>query len=197
MLQANLTKAFLVLVTASVLAGCGANPSAPDVPYDPNAGGGYVDPGFGGGGGYTPPSTPNYGNLPVAPPMPVSPPMATVTSKKNGVFLGIGKFKCTVEVTNPADVAQSGTLTVTFQNGKKASKTAPISQRITLQARETQTLNFEDKAWSTDAVIAEFVADPTPAAATSPYGAAAASPYGAAPAAGGATGAFPSSPYGY
>lgn len=190
MLQAKLSKALLAAVVAGLMAGCGASPSAPDVPYDPNNGG-YVDP----APIYNPPSTPNYGNLPTPAPMPVSPPMATVTSKKNGVFLGIGKFKCTVEVTNPADVAQTGTLTVTFMNGKKASKTAPVTQRVTLQARETQSFNFEDKAWTTDSVTADFVADPVQQ--QSAFGAGTGGGMYGASAPTGATGGFPTSPYGY
>lgn len=194
MLQAKLSKALLALVAAGLMAGCGANPSTPDTGYDPNMPASDPAP------IYNPiqnPVTPGYGTVPTPAPVPVAPPMANVTKKKNGFFLGIGKFTCTVEVSNPADVAQSGTLTVTFMNGKKASKTQPITQRVTLQARETQSFNFEDKKWTTDSVTAEFVADPVQP--SSPYGAmgtpGAMGTMGAAP--GAATGGFPTSPYGY
>lgn len=93
---------------------------------------------------------------------------ASVLKKKNGVFLGMGKFKCTVEVSNPSSVQKTGTLTVTFKNGSKASKTAPITESVSLGPNETKTFDYEDKKWSTDNVDVEITTDASSAGAPAP-----------------------------
>ena len=97
---------------------------------------------------------------------------ATLGTKKNGVLFGMGKFKCTVDVSNPSSVGRSGTLTVTFLNNGKPSKTAPEVRPLALQPNETRHYEFEDKRWSTDNVqidvVTKAVAGSTPAAATAP-----------------------------
>lgn len=89
---------------------------------------------------------------------------ATVTSQKNGSFLGMGKFKCTVQVANPSSVSRHGTLTVTFMNGSKPSATAPVVKDITLAAGASQSFDLEDTKWSTNGVRAEVVTQPYQAA---------------------------------
>lgn len=77
---------------------------------------------------------------------------AFVLSKKNGVILGMGTFKTTIEVINPENTERSGTLVVQFKNGSKDSATPAIRQAVTLGAHETKTFDFTDKKWSTDNV---------------------------------------------
>lgn len=124
---------------------------------------------------------------------------ASVLKKKNGFLFGMGKFTCTVEVSNPSSAQKTGTLTVTFKNGSKTSKTAPVTQSVSLGPNETKTFDFTDKKWSTDAVDVEITTDASSAGAAAPmaggYGAPATGAYGApaaggygAPATGGTTG---------
>lgn len=80
---------------------------------------------------------------------------ATVSTKKNGTILGMGTFKCTIEVSNPSSVARYGTVTATFMNGSKQSKTAPVVIPVTLKANETRSYDLSDGAWSTDDVQLE------------------------------------------
>ncbi|MDB5096282.1 MAG: hypothetical protein JWM80_703 [Cyanobacteria bacterium RYN_339] len=77
---------------------------------------------------------------------------AFVLSKKNGVILGMGTFKTTIEVVNPDDVERTGTLIVQFRNGSKDAATEAIHQTVTLAAHATKTFDFEDKKWTTDNV---------------------------------------------
>lgn len=77
---------------------------------------------------------------------------AFVVSKKNGVILGAGKFKCTVEVINPDEQPRTGTLVVVFRNGKKDAVTDPVRTAVSLAPHATQVFDFEDKTWSTDDV---------------------------------------------
>jgi hypothetical protein len=196
--QKNITKLITAAAVAIVLAGCGqSSPTSPDDPsLDPS--GGYTDPSAGAGanpyGGATGVGTgtnPYGGTTTTTPVADTAQLTASVTKKKNGVFLGIGKFKCTVEVTNPGTTSHSGTLTVTFKNGSKDSKTAPITKQVTLGPNETQSFDFEDKKWSTDNVQVDITTDAAPAAAApaamGAYGAtgATAGAYGATGAAGG------------
>lgn len=81
--------------------------------------------------------------------------VADVVSTKNGIVFGMGKFKASVEVSNPTGGPKSGTLVVTFTNKGEAVEGSPIRQELTLDAGEKQTLEFEDKHWSTDGVEVE------------------------------------------
>jgi hypothetical protein len=74
---------------------------------------------------------------------------ALVLSKKNGVILGMGTFKTTIEVINPDDEERTGTLIVQFRNGSKDSATPAIHQAVTLGAHQSKTFDFEDKKWTT------------------------------------------------
>lgn len=82
--------------------------------------------------------------------------VAAVTKAKNGIVFGMGKFKATVEVSNPTGVTKTGTLVVTFTNKGEAVEGSPIRQELTLEAGEKQTFDFEDKHWKTDGVEAEI-----------------------------------------
>lgn len=81
--------------------------------------------------------------------------VAQVLKTKNGIVFGMGKFKATVEVSNPTGATKSGTLVVTFTNKGEPVEGSPIKQEITLDAGESQTFEFEDKHWSTDSVEVE------------------------------------------
>lgn len=85
---------------------------------------------------------------------------ASVTSKKNGSFLGMGTFKCTVEVSNSSSVVRSGTLTVTFMNGSKPSSTAPITKQVTIPAGGSQSFDLSDSKWSTSDVQVDVTTTP-------------------------------------
>lgn len=177
---------------AVMLAGCGSNPASSDPSLDgtdPNAGYG-ADPSGGYGTGtatgtspYGAPTgatgvgtgTSPYGTTTASTAM--SDLTATVTTKKNGVFLGMGSYKCTIEVSNPNSVARTGTLTVQFMHGSKNGKT--ITQQVSLGPNETQDLDFKDSSWFTNGVNATITSDPAQGAASAPTG------YGTA----GATGA--------
>ncbi len=82
--------------------------------------------------------------------------VAAVIKTKNGIVFGMGKFKTTVEVTNPTGATKSGTLVVTFTNKGEPVEGSPIKQELTLDAGETQTFDFEDKHWKTDGVEADI-----------------------------------------
>jgi hypothetical protein len=198
----NISKLVTAAAVAILLTGCGQSaPTGIDDPSLTDPTGGYTDPTGGMGtnpyGGSTGVGTGTnpYGGTTTTPVADTAQLTASVTSKKNGVFLGIGKFKCTVEVTNPGTTSHSGTLTVTFKNGSKDSKTAPIQKQVTLGPNESQSFDFEDKAWSTDNVSVDVTTDAAPAAAAAPMGAYGASTgaYGAY----GATGATSAYPTGY
>jgi hypothetical protein len=73
---------------------------------------------------------------------------ARIDKKKNGVFLGLGKFKVSVIVTNPGTVAQSGLLKVSITDKGKVLK--DFTERVTLQPGESQTKDYEDKRWKAD-----------------------------------------------
>ena len=81
--------------------------------------------------------------------------VADVVSKKNGIVFGMGKFKATVEVSNPTAATKSGTLVVTFTNKGEPVEGSPIRQELTLEAGESETFTFEDKHWATDDVEVE------------------------------------------
>jgi hypothetical protein len=164
----SLFKAFAVALLAASLTGCGgSSPAGVDeeweeepTPYTstPTTGFGNT-PGTGGFG--TNPTTGQYGagtGIGAGPAV-GGDLIASVIKKKNGFLFGMGKFTCTVEVTNPSSIQRTGTLTVTFKNGSKASKTAPITQSVSLGPNETKSFEFSDKAWSTDAVEAEVTTD--------------------------------------
>jgi hypothetical protein len=97
---------------------------------------------------------------------------ASVTSKKNGSFLGMGTFKCTVSVNNSSSVVRTGTLTVTFMNGSKPSSTAPVTKQVTIPAGGSQSFDLEDKKWTTSDVKVEVITTPyaAPAAAAAAVG---------------------------
>lgn len=78
---------------------------------------------------------------------------AFVKTKKNGVFLGAGTFKTTIEVINPGDAAKTGDLIVQFTNGDKLVG-EQIHTAVNLGPHETKDFDFEEKKWSTDNVIA-------------------------------------------
>ena len=75
-------------------------------------------------------------------------------------FLSLGKYSCTVEVVNPAGVYRTGTLTVTFLNGTKASKTAPIVKKVSLGPNATQSLTFTETRWLTSSATVSITSDP-------------------------------------
>lgn len=200
----SILKVLAAAVVAASLTGCGGGSPAgveeewEDTGYtDPAAGGGYGTgttgtgqyggtTGTGGYGGTTGGyggATGGYGGG-----MATGGDLtASVIKKKNGFLFGMGKFSCTVEVSNPSSVQKTGTLTVTFKNGSKTSKTAPVTQSVSLGPNETKTFDFTDKKWSTDAVDVEVTTDASSAAAPAAggYGAPATGAYGAP-----ATGAY-------
>jgi hypothetical protein len=91
----------------------------------------------------------------VAETQPGQPMAAFVTTKKNGVFLGLGAYKCTVEVINPDVTVHTATLVVSFTHGGgKASVTAPVRTSVTLQPNTAQSFDFSDPKWSTNDVTA-------------------------------------------
>ena len=107
---------------------------------------GYSDPystgaGYGTSTGYDPNNP--YGSTTTA--MPSQPLMAQVTAKKNGVFLGLGKFTCTVTITNPAQVPQSGNLKVSILDSGKSVK--DFNETVSVPAGQTVTRNYEDPHW--------------------------------------------------
>ncbi|MDB5099264.1 MAG: hypothetical protein JWM80_3685 [Cyanobacteria bacterium RYN_339] len=85
---------------------------------------------------------------------------ATVASKKNGTLFGMGKFKCSVDVSNPSSVGRSGTLTVTFLNNGNPSKTPAEVRPLALKAGESRSYDFEDARWTTDDVEIEVKTNP-------------------------------------
>jgi hypothetical protein len=93
---------------------------------------------------------------------------ANVTTKKNGSFMGMGTFKCTVEVSNSSSVVRTGTLTVTFMNGSKPSSTAPVVKQVTIPAGGSQSFDLSDPKWSTSDVKVEITTTPYQAAAAAP-----------------------------
>jgi hypothetical protein len=99
-------------------------------------------------------------STPAAPAETLADITASVTHKKNGVLFGMGTFKCTVEVNNPSSVGRSGTLTVTFLNNGKPSKTPAEVRPLALKAGETRSYDFEDKRWTTDDVQVEVKTNP-------------------------------------
>ena len=153
------TQLILTAVAATLLAGCGSKVNQVAV---------SADAGDSTAMSVAAPAAPSTGITPVANQLTAAstaaPPLtditATVTAKKNGKLFGMGKFTCTVEVTNPSSVPRHGVLTVTFLNGKKDSKTAPETRPVTLLANETRSYSFVDPKWSTDSVKAEFVTAP-------------------------------------
>ena len=171
------------LVVATALAGCGSNPSGVDPSTDD---GSYVDPGTSTspiGSDPTTGTNPYTGipttTVPTTPSVPLQDMTATVTTKKNGFFLGIGSLTCTVEVSNPNSVARTGTLTVTWTNGGKSGVTAPTTQQVSLGPNETQDLNFTDKSWRDDDMTATVTSDPV--SGTASTGAPLGSTYGTSP----------------
>ncbi|MDB5096083.1 MAG: hypothetical protein JWM80_504 [Cyanobacteria bacterium RYN_339] len=91
---------------------------------------------------------------------------ATVSTKKNGSFLGMGAFKCTVTVNNSSSVVRTGTLTVTFMNGTKPSSTAPVVKQVTIPAGGSQSFDLSDPKWTTSDVKADITTTPVQAAAS-------------------------------
>jgi hypothetical protein len=79
-------------------------------------------------------------------------------------FLSLGKFSCTVEVVNAAAVYRTGTLTINFLNGTKASKTAPIVKKVSLGPQSTQSLTFTETRWFTSSATVSITSDPGEAA---------------------------------
>ena len=181
-------KVLAAAVVAASLTGCGGgSPAGVEEEWE-DTGAGYTDPATGGygtgttgtgtgqygtgtgtGTGYGTGTTGGYGGG-----MAMGGDLtASVVKKKNGFLFGMGKFTCTVEVSNPSSVQKTGTLTVTFKNGSKTSKTAPISQSVSLGPNETKTFDFTDKKWTTDAVDVEVTTDASSAAmpAAGGYGA--------------------------
>ncbi|MDB5097014.1 MAG: hypothetical protein JWM80_1435 [Cyanobacteria bacterium RYN_339] len=167
--QKNIVKLVAASVVAFALAGCGSggNPAGvDDGSTGIDSGTGYTDPGTNPYGGTTGTGTNPYGGTTATTPVADTAQLtASITKKKNGSFLGMGKFTCTVEVTNPGTTSHSGTLTVTFKNGKKVSATAPITKQVTLGPNETQSFDFEDKKWTTDSVDCDVTTDASAAAA--------------------------------
>lgn len=87
---------------------------------------------------------------------------ATIVSEKNGTLFGMGKYKASVEVSNPTGQRLTGTVTIMFMNGEKESKTGPVSRPVDVPANGSITLDFEDKNWSTDAAEVEVTTDAAP-----------------------------------
>lgn len=190
----SLMKVFAVAILAASLTGCGGgSPAGVDEDWAEEDTGYATTPTTGTGFGSTP-NTGGYGTTPTTGQygagtgygtgggMAVGGDLtASVIKKKNGTLFGMGKFTCTIEVSNPSSVQKSGTLTVTFKNGKKTSKTAPITQSVSLSPNETKTFDFVDKKWTTDAVECEVTTDASSAGAApmTGYGAPAAGGYGA------------------
>ena len=176
----SMLKLLAVAVVAASLTGCGGgSPAGVEEDWSEDTGGYGADPyGTGTGapatGGYGT-TTPAYGGTTggyggttggYGGGMAMGGDLtASVVKKKNGTLFGMGKFTCTVEVSNPSSVQRTGTLTVTFMNGSKSSKTAPITESVSLGPNETRTFDFVDKKWSTDSVNVEIVSDPAASAA--------------------------------
>jgi hypothetical protein len=164
MFSAVNTKA--LCLTAAILlglSGCSqSNPTTPEFPMDP-INDPYTDPGaqYPGAPGPTYPGAPGgqFGTPGYQPPTTQPDMTATVLKKKDG-FLGLGKFRVTVEVVNPGNQPRTGKLTVTFMAGSKTSKTAPTQQTVSLAANETKTFDFEDTRWATNGATADIVTDP-------------------------------------
>lgn len=182
----RLSLAALSVATAFALSACGTTAPGTDPGYYDD--GSYTDP-AGGAGGYYPsqPSTTN----PYQPgyPSTVTPGYgasltATVLKVKNGKLFGMGALTATVEVANPTTQPLTGTLTVTFTNGGKASKYTE-TQTVSVGAGQTQTVDLTCKNWGVDNATAEVTTDPSTlpaggyAQATNPYGQAT-NPYGQA-----------------
>jgi hypothetical protein len=91
--------------------------------------------------------------------------VATVDSVKNGVFLGIGKFKVTVKVTNPANVPLSGTLKVSIMSSGKSIK--DFNELVNVPAGQTITRSYEDPRAKADNATVSVI----PAAGADPYAA--------------------------
>ena len=155
--KAFATSAVLV---SMLLAGCGSTPTTPDEEYLDEPG--FEDP------GYTDPSTPGYTDPGTGTGFPGTTPggvggvqpgqelMVSVEVVKKGFLLGKTKVKVTVE--NPAQVPQTGTLTVTFT--KKGSPTKHVkTESVSLSAGESKTLEFEGARIGTDGATAEVVTD--------------------------------------
>lgn len=161
--QTSIVKLALVATAAIALTGCG-NRTIAAAPVDEVAASAATSP--------TAPAAPT--STTAAPLTTAAPAMmaaaapaptlvdltASVTSKKNGSFLGAGAFKCTVEVSNSSSVVRSGTLTVTFMNGSKPSSTAPITKQVTIPAGGSQSFDLSDSKWSTDDVQVEVSTTP-------------------------------------
>jgi hypothetical protein len=86
-----------------------------------------------------------------------APLTARISSKKNGVFLGMGTFKVTVAVTNAGTVAQSGTLKVSITDKGKVLK--DFSERVTVQPGQTLNKDYEDKRWKADNATVSVTTD--------------------------------------
>jgi hypothetical protein len=87
---------------------------------------------------------------------------ARITSKKNGVVFGIGKFKVSVSVSNTGTMAQSGTLKVAITD--KGKTLQEFSEHVTIQPGQTLNRDFEDKRWKADDATVSVTTDADPMA---------------------------------
>jgi hypothetical protein len=139
-------KGLWALAAACVLAGCG-HPAAPQVENLYGEAPAFMAPTVG---------LPTTIGIPQIAALPTLDRLtAVVSKKKNGTFLGAGAFRCTVEVNNANSRPLSGTLKVTFLNGKKPSRTAPITTPVSLGPNETRSFDFEDKKWGANDVTVD------------------------------------------
>jgi hypothetical protein len=98
-----------------------------------------------------PSAAPSTGPSPVNPPAP--PVQGDLSAKVQQVttsgLMWARTLIATVQVSNPANGALSGTLTCTFGSG--SSSDATQTKQVTLMANEVRTYTFEYKSWFTSA----------------------------------------------
>lgn len=78
-------------------------------------------------------------------PAPVVPMTARVQSVQITGLMFTRRVIAVVEVTNPSDRTQSGTVTCTF--GKGSDPEQVVTKDVTMMGRETKTFTFEEKSW--------------------------------------------------
>ncbi|MBO9539935.1 hypothetical protein J7643_05000 [bacterium] len=84
---------------------------------------------------------------------------ATVTNIKKPT-LGLGKLAATVEVTNPSNIALTGTVKVVFINNQQPSG-EPQSRTVTVQPKGKETITFTGTSWFLDSAQAEVTTQRT------------------------------------